>query len=121
MSYPAKLQQIIELFEALPDEEKRETLIAYADQAASQVPREGEIFSLEDVRKDEECTDTVGVFLSVDADRKVRFRINLGPQVQTLTRANGDTLMFDGKSGLFGVVRSDGAPRTVFKPAYGSC
>ncbi|MFZ9933007.1 MAG: SufE family protein [Chthoniobacterales bacterium] len=87
MSYPAKLQQIIDLFEHLPDEEKRETLIAYADQAAAQAPREGEKFDLEDVRKDEECTDTVGVFLTVDPERKVRFRINLGPQVQTLTRA----------------------------------
>ena len=87
MSYPPKLQKIIDLFEYLPDEEKRETLIAYADQAAAQAPREGETFSLEDVRKDEECTDTVGVFLSVDPDRKVRFRITLGPQVQTLTRA----------------------------------
>jgi len=87
MPYPAKLQQIIDLFEHLPDEEKRETLIAYADQAAAQAPREGEKFDLEDVRKDEECTDTVGVFLSVDPERKVRFRINLGPQVQTLTRA----------------------------------
>jgi cysteine desulfuration protein SufE len=87
MAYPTKLQEIINLFEHLPDEEKRETLIAYADQAAAQAPKEGEVFSLEDVRKDEECTDTVGVFLSVDGDRKVRFRITLGPQVQTLTRA----------------------------------
>lgn len=87
MSYPPKLQQIIDLFEALPEEEKRETLIAYADQAASQAPRDGETFDLEDVRKDEECTDTVGVFLAVDQDRGVRFRITLGPQVQTLTRA----------------------------------
>ena len=87
MPYPAKLQQIIDLFEHLPEEEKRETLIAYADQAAAQAPREGEKFDLEDVRKDEECTDTVGVFLSVDPERRVRFRINLGPQVQTLTRA----------------------------------
>ncbi len=37
----------------------------------------------------------------------------------TMTRANGDTLMFDPKSGLFGVARSDGAPRTVFKPEDG--
>ncbi len=87
MAYPDKLQQIIELFEALPDEEKRETLIAYADQAPAQAPREGETFDLEDVRKDEECTDTVGVFLSVNRARQVRFRISLGPQVQTLTRA----------------------------------
>ena len=87
MPYPVKLQQIIDLFEHLPEEEKRETLIAYADQAAAQTLREGEKFDLEDVRKDEECTDTVGVFLSVDPERKVRFRINLGPHVQTLTRA----------------------------------
>jgi cysteine desulfuration protein SufE len=87
MSYPEKLQKIIDLFEVLPEEEKRETLIAYADQAAAQTPREGETFQLEDVRKDEECTDTVGVFLGVDGERRVRFRITLGPQVQTLTRA----------------------------------
>lgn len=37
----------------------------------------------------------------------------------TLTRENGDTVMFDPKSGLFGVARSDGAPRTVFKPSDG--
>jgi len=87
VSYPDKLQKIIDLFGVLPEEEKRETLIAYAGQAAAQAPREGETFDLEDVRKDEECTDTVGVFLEVDGDRKVRFRITLGPQVQTLTRA----------------------------------
>lgn len=87
MSYPPKLQQIIDLFEALPEEEKRETLIAYADQAVSQAPGDGETFDLEDVRKDEECTDTVGVFLTVDRERRVHFRITLGPQVQTLTRA----------------------------------
>jgi cysteine desulfuration protein SufE len=87
VAYPGKLQQIIGLFEGLPDGEKRETLIAYADQAAAQAPREGEAFDLEDVRKDEECTDTVGVFLKIDPDRRVRFRVTLGPHVQTLTRA----------------------------------
>lgn len=84
---PEKLQRIIDLFEILPDIEKRETLITYADQAAGQGPREGEEFDLEDVRKDEECTDTVGVFLKVDPDRRAHFRITLGPQVQTLTKA----------------------------------
>ncbi|MFM8887160.1 MAG: Fe-S metabolism protein SufE [Chthoniobacterales bacterium] len=100
MSYPSKLQQIIDLFEHLPDEEKRETLIAYADQAAAQSPREGEKFDLEDVLKDEEFTDTVVVFLSVGPDRNVRFRISLGPQVQTLTRAMTAILCtsFDGAS-----------------------
>jgi cysteine desulfuration protein SufE len=85
--YPAKLQQIVDLFEALPDMEKRETLITYADQAKNQGPREGETFDLEDVRKDEECTDTVGVFLKVNPDRTTHYRVSLGPQVQTLTKA----------------------------------
>ena len=48
---------------------------------------QGEKFDLEDVRKDEECTDTVGVFLRVDAENRAHFRITLGPQVQTLTKA----------------------------------
>lgn len=85
--YPPKLTGIIELFESLPEEEKRENLIAYSEQARKHEPREGEIFDLEDVRKDEECTDTVGVFLKVDAARRAHFRVTLGPQVQTLTKA----------------------------------
>ena len=85
--YPPKLQSIINLFESLPEEEKRENLIAYAEQAKKHAPKEGEKFDLEDVRKDEECTDTVGVFMQVDAERRAHFRITLGPQVQTLTKA----------------------------------
>lgn len=89
MSYPAALAEIIELFEMLPEEERRESLIAYADAAPRHAPVEGEAFDLEDVRKDEECTDTVGVFLRVDeaGGDRVDFRISLGPKVQTLTRA----------------------------------
>ncbi len=86
-AYPEKLEKIVGLFEMLPDLEKRETLISYADQGESQGPKEGETFDLEDVRKDEECTDTVGVFLNVDDAGRSRFRITLGPQVQTLTKA----------------------------------
>ena len=85
--YPRGLQTIINLFQSLPDEEKRETLISYAEQAPKWAPKPGEVFDLEDVRKDEECTDTVGVFLKVGPDRRVDFRVSLGPQVQTLTRA----------------------------------
>ncbi len=39
---------------------------------------------------------------------------------QTLTRANGDRLLFDPKSDIFAVVTRDGAPRTVFKPSDGA-
>lgn len=87
MSYPSGLQEIIELFEHLPEDEKRENLIAYADNAVLQEPRPGEIYVLEDERKDEECTDTVGVFVLLDAERRAHFRVRLGPHVQTLTRA----------------------------------
>jgi cysteine desulfuration protein SufE len=88
MSYPPALAEIVEFFDSLPEDEKRENLIAYADNAAHCGLKPGEAFDLEDTRKDEECTDTVGVFLKVDpGTRGVHFRINLGPHVQTLTRA----------------------------------
>ena len=85
--YPPKLNEIISLFESLPEDERRETLVSYADNATKQEPRPGEKFVLEDVRKDEECTDTVGVYLQVDDEGKAHFRMTLGPEVQTLTRA----------------------------------
>jgi cysteine desulfuration protein SufE len=85
--YPARLAAIVSLFEGLPEDEKRETLISYADLAPRCAPAPGETFNLEDVRKDEECTDTVGIYLKVDADRRVHFRVSLGPQVQILTKA----------------------------------
>lgn len=84
---PGNLRKIIDLFEMLPDEEKRENLILFADQSKSQGPAAGEVFDLEDIRKDEECTDTVGIYLQVNAERAVHFRVTLGPQVQTLTKA----------------------------------
>jgi len=85
--YPPKLNNIISLFESLPEEEKRENLIAYAEQAKRHEPKPGETFALEDIRKDEECTDTVGVFMQVDEEQRALFRLTLGPQVQTLTKA----------------------------------
>ena len=103
MSYPAKLSAIIELFSGLPDAEKRETLIAYADQSKSQEPRDGESFDLEDVRKDEEGTDTVAIYLRLDEQGGAHFRISLGPQVQTLTRAMSSILC----KGLEGISPAD--------------
>ena len=46
-----------------------------------------EQFDLQDIRKDEECADTVGVYLHVDENGKAQIRMTLGPEVQTLTRA----------------------------------
>ncbi len=85
--YPKKLSKIINLFESLPSDERRETLVSYADNASKQEPRENEKFELVDVRKDEECADTVGVYLQVDDQGKAHIRMTLGPEVQTLTRA----------------------------------
>jgi cysteine desulfuration protein SufE len=85
--YPPPLQELIGLFSALPETERREMLINMAETAPLHAPAAGETFDLEDVRKDEECTDTVGVFLSAGADGTVSYKISLGPQVQTLTRA----------------------------------
>ena len=85
---PPGLQSLIDLFAGLPEIERREMLINMAETAPLHEPKEGETFDLEDVRKDEECTDTVGVFLKQDpATGAVEFRVSLGPQVQTLTRA----------------------------------
>ena len=50
--YPPKLAAIIHLFETLPEEEKRENLIAYSELARKHEPKSGETFALEDVRKD---------------------------------------------------------------------
>jgi cysteine desulfuration protein SufE len=85
--YPAPLNDLIDLFEHLPEQERRENLIVMSDSAKKQEPKEGETFELEDVRKDEECTDTVGVYLRTEAGDKAHFAITLGPKVQTLTKA----------------------------------
>jgi cysteine desulfuration protein SufE len=85
--YPAPLNDLIELFEHLPEQERRENLIVMSDASKRHEPREGETFELEDVRKDEECTDTVGVYLRTEEGDKAHFAITLGPKVQTLTKA----------------------------------
>ncbi|RBP39790.1 cysteine desulfuration protein SufE [Roseimicrobium gellanilyticum] len=85
--YPEPLNDLIDLFEHLPEQERRENLIVMSDGAAKCGPKEGEPFDLEDVRKDEECTDTVGIFLRVDEGDRAHFAVSLGPKVQTLTKA----------------------------------
>ncbi|MDB5439059.1 MAG: hypothetical protein JWM33_1486 [Caulobacteraceae bacterium] len=39
---------------------------------------------------------------------------------KTLTRANGDTLIYDAPTNTFAVRTSDGVPRTLFKPSTGA-
>lgn len=99
MSYPAPLQSIIDLFIQLPEVERREMLINFADGAIRQRPQEGEKFDIEDERKDEECTDTVGIFVRISEIDRCHFRVTLGPHVQTLTKAM-TTVLCQGLDGV---------------------
>jgi len=83
---PQNLVKIINFFESLPDDEKRENLLSYANRSKAWEPNPDLIYDLKDIRKDEECTDTVGIYLKIDQGR-VFFNISMGPKVQTLTRA----------------------------------
>ena len=86
MTYPGELPAILDLFEGLPEGERRENLMAFADAASKWAPEEGERFDFRDLRHDAECSDKVGVYLRIENGR-AHFKMSLGPQVQTLTRA----------------------------------
>jgi pyocin large subunit-like protein len=63
-------------------------------------------------------------FAAADVDdyvRKTHAFVGHPPAgAQTLTRANGDTLIYDAKDNVFAVVTRAGAPRTMFKPDDGA-
>ena len=83
---PNKFTELIHFFESLPENERRENLMLFAKKAEKWVP-DGEInYCIKDVRKDEHCTDEVGIFVNSTNDT-ISFRVSLGPKVQTLTRA----------------------------------
>ncbi|MGV3660510.1 MAG: SufE family protein [Prosthecobacter sp.] len=83
---PAALEEFTTFFESLPEGERRENLIDLAAAAQTHAPKEGEFFDMEDVRKDAECTDTVGVHVRLEG-AQAHLAVTLGPKVQTLTRA----------------------------------
>jgi cysteine desulfuration protein SufE len=85
--YPAALQELIDLFEHLPEPERRENLIDLAETSAHHARQPELKYDLEDVRKDQECSDAVGIFVRRDDAGRLHFAIELGPKVQTLTRA----------------------------------
>jgi pyocin large subunit-like protein len=65
--------------------------------------------------------DAVGATSEDDFLTKVHAFVDSPPKgVETLTRSNGDRLMYDAKANLFAVVDKDGAPRTLFKPRDGA-
>lgn len=56
-----------------------------------------------------------------DYVRKAHAFVERPPKgVETLTRANGDTLFYDAKANVFAVADKSGAPRTMFKPDEGA-
>jgi pyocin large subunit-like protein len=65
--------------------------------------------------------DAVGATSEDDFLTKVHAFVDAPPKgTETLTRSNGDKLMYDPKANLFAVVDRDGAPRTLFKPRDGA-
>ncbi len=114
--YPAPLQDLIVLFEHLSEQERLENFIVMSHNAEKHEPLHGEKFDLEDVRKDDECTDSVGIFLRAEDDDRAHFAVTLGPKVQTLTKAM-TTILCRGLNGakLMDVlnVPADFVPRIV--------
>lgn len=65
--------------------------------------------------------EAVGATSEDDFLTKVHAFVDSPPKgVESLTRSNGDKLMYDAKANLFAVVDKDGAPRTLFKPRDGA-
>ena len=65
--------------------------------------------------------DAVGATSEDDFLTKVHAFVDTPPKgTETLTRSNGDKLIYDPKGNLFAVVDKDGAPRTLFKPRDGA-
>jgi pyocin large subunit-like protein len=65
--------------------------------------------------------EAVGATSEDDFLTKVHAFVDHPPKgTETLTRSNGDRLMYDPQGNLFAVVDKDGAPRTLFKPRDGA-
>ena len=83
---PNKFTELIHFFESLPENERRENLMLFAKKADKWVPDREINYCIQDVRKDEHCTDEVGIFVNSTNDT-ISLRVTLVPKVQTLTRA----------------------------------
>jgi cysteine desulfuration protein SufE len=84
---PPALQEIIALLQHLPEHERREALIAYAEAADTVSPKPQIDYCYQEVRRDSFCSDIVGVHIQKEDSGRLHFAISLGPKVQTLTRA----------------------------------
>jgi cysteine desulfuration protein SufE len=114
--YPPELQCLVDHFESLPEGERREGLIDLAEQSQRWAPKPDVAYQFEEVRKDAECSDTVGIHVHLDDQRRVHFAVSLGCAVQTLTRAM-TTILCRGLSGSTAeevvAVPKDFVPRIV--------
>jgi cysteine desulfuration protein SufE len=81
------LEETVRVFEKLPKETRIDGLISLADGIGRLAPREGEQWQVEDVRKDNECLDVVGLYARKREDGKVDLAATMGQEVTTLTRA----------------------------------
>jgi cysteine desulfuration protein SufE len=114
--YPPELQRLVDHFESLPEGERREGLIDLAEQSQSCAPKPDVAYQFEELRKDAECSDTVGIHVHLDDQQRVHFAVSLGCAVQTLTRAM-TTILCRGLSGSTAeevlAVSKDFVPRIV--------
>ena len=91
---PERLERIASYFEGLDEQSRRERLIAFAGQSEKWLPKPDDEILYKDIRKDEECLDEVGVFITED-NIGLSWRMQYGKDVQILTRAIG-TILSDG-------------------------
>jgi cysteine desulfuration protein SufE len=84
---PPALGALLAHFDSLSEAERRDELIHLAEAAPLHEPKPGEQWEVEEVRKDHECSDTVGIHLRRDAHAGLQLAISHGCKVQTLTRA----------------------------------
>ncbi len=80
------LENTVKRFESLPREGRIQGLIDLADGLPRLAPPEGAHWDVTDIRQDQECQDTVGLYARRDGER-VRLAAEVGQEVTTLTRA----------------------------------
>ena len=83
----ATLENTVKLFESLPRETKIQGLISLSESINKLAPDVAHHWDVEDVRKDHECLDVVGLYARRDDGGRVHLAATVGKEVTTLTRA----------------------------------
>jgi cysteine desulfuration protein SufE len=82
----ATLERTVNDLGARSSGEQITALIALSARLPDLAPRASELWSVQDVRRDIECDDTVGLYARLDGDR-VHLAAEIGQEVTTLTKA----------------------------------